>query len=144
LERDRDEFRIDLDDDPQYLLPIALVAQAHGTAFYEETIGELRSLSVSPGNTPLRGDLLASLLLIGDELDLHEERAAFPPEFSHSPISSLHHHMHHYVTRVEVVPGATPKYRRIRLTLQYPLNSEDYQAEIRHWLGKKLMRQCCL
>src|SRR5439155_8475158 len=30
LERDRDEFRIDLDDDPQYLLPIALVAQAHG------------------------------------------------------------------------------------------------------------------
>lgn len=140
----RDEFRIDLDPDSQYLVPIALVAQGHGSAFFADTVRELRDLPHRPGNRPFRGDLLAALLLMGDELDLHEERATFPPEFALSPVSLLHHHIHHYVTGVEVVDGRTPKHRRIRLIMEYPQDSDDYRGEVRQWIVTKLRRQCRL
>ncbi len=144
LRRERDEFRIDLDDDPQYLVPIALVAQGHGSAFFTDTVRELRDLPHRPGNRPFRGDLLAALLLMGDELDLHEDRATFPLEFALSPVSSLHHHIHHYVTGVEVVDGRTPKHRRIRLITEYPQDSDDYRGEVRQWIVTKLRKQCHL
>jgi hypothetical protein len=142
LRRERDDFRIDLDDDPQYLVPIALVSQGHGSSFYVETVKELRELPNRPGNEArFRGGLLAALLLIGDELDLHERRAKFPQEFSLSPASLLHHYVHHYVTSVEVVVGRTPKHRRIRLTLQFPQDSDEFRPDVRDWIVAKLRRQ---
>jgi hypothetical protein len=141
LQRDRDEFHIDLDDDPQYLVPIALVSQGHGSDFFSKTVEELNTIPHRPGNMPLRGGLLTALLLMGDELDLHEKRATFPEEFSLSPISLLHNHIHHYVTGVEIIDGRTPKHRRIRLTFEFPQDSDEYRSDIRTWVTTKLRKQ---
>src|SRR6202035_4717205 len=142
LRRDRDDFRIDLDDDPQYLVPIALVSQGHGSSFYIKTVEELRALPNRPGNQArFRAGLLAALLLMGDELDLHERRAKFPQEFALSPTSLLHHYIHHYVTSVEVVAGRTPKHRRIRLALQFPRDSDEFRPDVRDWIVARLHRQ---
>jgi hypothetical protein len=142
LRWERDEFKIDLDPDPQYLVPIALVSQGHGSAFFPQTVEELQGLANRPGNMPFRGELLAALLLMGDELDLHERRATFPPEFSQSPVSLLHNHIHHYVTGVEVIDGRTPKHCRIRLIMEYPQDSDEYRPLVRQWLVTKLHKQC--
>lgn len=142
LWRGRDDFHIDLDDDSQYLVPIALVSQGHGSKFFDDTVRELQNLPQRPGNKPFRGDLLTALLLMGDELDLHEDRARFPKEFDHSPNSLLHNLIHHYVTSVEICEGKTPKHRRIRLMIQYPSDADDYRSFIRDWIVSKLRKQC--
>lgn len=144
LRRDRDEFRIDLDDDPQYLVPIALVSQGHGSSFFIETVKELQKRQDRPGNEYFRGDLLAALLLMGDELDLHERRAAFPQEFTLSPLSLLHHHVHHYIKGVEIIDGRTPKHRRIHLIMEFPSDADEYRVDIRNWITTKLIKQCNL
>ena len=87
LRRGRDDFRIDLDDD-DYLVPIGLVSGR--TWFLLLPAERSRSWGArhdSPGNEPLRGGLLASLLLMGDELDLPPE----PGDFSSRiwPLSDL-------------------------------------------------------
>lgn len=139
LRRDRGQFRIDIDDGP-YLVPTALVSKAHGTSYFEETIRELNVLPSAPGNEPFRGDLLAALLLIGDELDLHEERASFPGEMSRSPLANLHHYIHHYITRIEICEGLVPQVRQFHLTFNFP-EEADYAAEIKEWVVAKLYRQ---
>jgi hypothetical protein len=141
LRRGRDEFRLDLDDDLQYLVPIALVCKAHGSAYYPDTVEELKALPHRPGNKPFRGALLAALLLMGDELDLHESRALFPPEFATSPVSLLHNYIHHYITAVEVRVGRNPKYRRIRLTMEFPKDSDEYRLDVCNWVVAKLRKQ---
>ena len=142
--RGKDEFHIDLDDDPQYLVPIGLVSQGHGSAFFVETVKELQELQDCPGNKDFRGDLLTALLLMGDELDLHERRATFPQEFALSPVSLLHHHIHHYITGVEIIAGRTPKQRRIHLTMKFPNDADEYRADVRNWITTKLLKQCNL
>jgi len=142
LWRGRDDFNIDLDPDPQYLVPIALVSQSHGSKFFLATVNELQHLGQRPGNAPFRGDLLAALLLIGDELDLHERRATFPKEFAHSPQSLLHNLIHQYVTSVEICDGKTPKHRHINLMIQFPLDADDYRLDVLDWIILKLIKQC--
>jgi hypothetical protein len=141
LEPGRDHFRIDLDDDLQYLLPIALVAKGHGSAFFETVVAELEHRDFAPDNSLLRGGLLTALLLIADELDLHEDRATFPPEMTLSPMSALHHHVNHYVTRVVVAAGPLPQQRSMQLSLAYPHGSEHYQPEVRSFIVDKLACQ---
>jgi len=141
MELDREQFRIDLDDEPQYTVPIALVSQAHGSAYFEDTVSELRSSAHRPGNQDLRGDLLAALLLMADELDLHEVRARFSPGLRVSPAATLHNHIHHYITEVKVVEGRVATQRRVRIIFEYPSNSEAYQTDIRWWIVNKLCRQ---
>lgn len=142
IRRELDNFHIDLDDD-DYLTPIALVCRGHGSKYFEDTVEELRATSYSPDGRPFRGDLLTSLLMIGDELDLHERRAKFPEEMNQSPVSALHHHIHHYVIGVGVRSGSVSKERQIYLSMQFPAESEDldYPIWIEEWLTKKLQRQ---
>ncbi len=141
LWRGRDEFDIKIADD-DYLVPIALVSQGHGSAFFSETVEELRHIPHRPGNMPLRGDLLTALLLMGDELDLHRRRAVFLKEFALSPTSLLHNHIHHYVASVEIVDGNIPKHRHIRVTMNYPQDSDSYRIYVNKWIGNKLRKQC--
>ena len=140
----KDEFRIDIDDDPQYLKLIALVSQGHGTAFFEDSVKQLDQLGYRPGNAPFRGSLLAALLLMGDELDLHERRASFRQEYSYSPVSLLHHYIHSYVTGVEIVSGFTPKHRRIRVFMEFPKDADRYKNDVCDLVRNKLLTQCQL
>ncbi|MGO9873183.1 MAG: hypothetical protein ACLPVY_05230 [Acidimicrobiia bacterium] len=141
LEPGRDLFRLDIDDELQYLLPIALVSQGHGSAFFETTVAEFRDADYAPENVPLRGALLTALLLFADELDLHEDRASFPLEIAQSPLTALHHHLNHYVTRVSVEAGDTTRVRRVRVSFSFPQGSEDYQGDVRLYVASKLARQ---
>ncbi|HEX8065322.1 MAG TPA: hypothetical protein VF520_02215 [Thermoleophilaceae bacterium] len=141
LEATRDDFVIDLDDQLDYLLPTALVSEGHGSAFFEKVVAEFRAADYAPENQAFRGPLLTALLLIADELDLHEDRAAFPAEMDRSPVTALHHHVNHYVTRVTVVEGEHPRVRRVYVSLAYPQQSESYQDEVRGFITDKLARQ---
>jgi len=143
-DRELDDFYVGLDpqQDQQYLLPIALVSEGHGSAFFNQSVQELNLLDPHPDNKPLRGSLLTALLLMGDELDLHENRATFLQEYAQSPESLLHHYINHYITSVRVVSGKTPKHRRICLKIRYPENSEDYRIDVRDWVTTKLYKQC--
>jgi len=138
---DQEQIKIDLDPKPEYTVPIALVSKAHGSAYFESTVSELRSGAYSPGNQELRGDLLAALLLIADELDLHETRARFLPGIDMSPLAVLHNHIHHYITQVKVTAGAVSTQCRVHIKFQYPVDSEAYQSDIRWWVVNKLCRQ---
>ena len=141
IRRERDEFIIDLDYDLPYLVPIALVSQGHGTEFFAESIDALRESNYSPGNETFRGDLLAALLLLGDELDLHQDRATFPQEYSLSPISLMHHYVHHFVQRIDVIDGLTSKHRRIVLSFNFPPDGDGYAPYVLEWVVSKLRRQ---
>jgi hypothetical protein len=141
LDPGRDQFRIDIDDELQYLLPIALVSQGHGSSYFELSVDELRSGDFAPENLPLRGALLTALLLYADELDLHEDRASFPAEMALSPLSALHHHINHYVTRVWVGAGETTRLRRVHLSFAFPQGSDEYQGDVRLYVVSKLASQ---
>jgi hypothetical protein len=141
MELDRQAFRIDLDDEPQYFVPIALVSKAHGSSFFDDTVNELGSSPYWPGNQDFRGELVAALLLMADELDLHEVRASFPPGLDVSPLATLHNHIHHYITEVKVMEGGLPTQRRVRIIFEYPSDSETYQTDIRWWVVSKVCKQ---
>jgi hypothetical protein len=141
LDPQRDAFRIDLDDRLEYLLPIALVSQGHGSTYFEATVNELREAEYAPENMPLRGALLTALLLMTDELDLHEDRASFPAEMHQSSTASLHHHLNHYVTRVSITNGSLPRFRAMRVSFSFPAGSESYQSDLRSFVVNKLAKQ---
>jgi hypothetical protein len=101
-------------------------------------------LNAAPENVPLRGEALAALLLMADELDIHEDRATFPKELDLSPLASMHHHLNHYVTRVELVRGTTRSQRSIRLFLTLPADAEAYGRNVIRSIGEKLARQATL
>jgi hypothetical protein len=132
---------IDLAPEPSYVIPISLVSQGHGSDFFEETAAKLAASPYRPGNKKLRGDLLTALLLMADELDLHEDRAEYPKATRLSPVTALHYYTHHYITGVEIVDGNTTKQRQIRLQFNYPRGSEEYSGDIRTRVVGKLQRQ---
>ena len=140
VDPDCQAFRIDLED-ARYIVPIALVSKAHSSAYFEDTVDELRSSPHRPGNQELRGDLLAALLLMADELDLHEARARFPPGLDLSPVAALHNYVHHYITEVKISDGTLSTQRRVQISFEYPSDSDAYKADIRWWVVSKLRRQ---
>lgn len=126
-----------------------VISEAHGTDYFSDAVNQLRKNPPAPKGKPIRGDLLAALLLMGDELHLHEERVSeclrweiykmehFPP------LSLLHIFRHHYINLVEV-GGQGDFERKIILRFQFPKDSENYADQIIKWVVTKLRRQCFL
>jgi hypothetical protein len=141
----RDDIPVGLADDTQYLELVGLVSEAHGSDFYEDALAELRASPIRPNNEPVRGAGLAALLLMADELDLHQVRVEqlWPTvkRIGLSAQSSMHFHVHHYVVRVQVTRGATKYRRRVELTLDFPEGADDYRGDVRELLGRRLLRQ---
>jgi hypothetical protein len=54
LERGRDRFDVGLDDDPDYTQLISLVAQGHGSDYFEESVTDLQKNPRFPGNVQIR------------------------------------------------------------------------------------------
>lgn len=75
-----------------YIPIIAWVPKGHATEFFEETIQYFQKNPATPLNRPVRGELLASLLLIADELDLQNKRVSFSEtaKFNLSDFSAVH------------------------------------------------------
>jgi hypothetical protein len=138
----RGQVQVGIDDSvPGYAIAIANTALGHGTEYYEEAVLNAQSMMLNLGGQSVRGDLLAALLLMADELDLHEERARVPREADLSALSTLHHMVNLYITAVAVRAGDTPKDRVISVSFQYPADSVEYGAQIREWIVGKLRRQ---
>jgi hypothetical protein len=135
------QFSIGLDCSPSCVKSIALVSQGHGTDFFENTLNEFAQRNYKMLRWPIRGDLLTALLLMADELDLHEERARLRPGMRLPSTSAMHHYIHLYVTSVQVLRGDTDKERCICIWFEYPTDSVVY-VKTRRWLIGKLYRQC--
>jgi hypothetical protein len=137
--------RIPLDIPPDFIGPVSLVVRAHGTDFFFDSVMKLNRNHFSPGGKDFKGPFLAALLLMADELDLHEKRSAECLEPSNSylenfaPESLLHIYKHHYIRKVSLEGGITN--RTIRLTFAFPDESPTYESEMVSWVVAKLRKQ---
>ncbi|MGR3176500.1 MAG: tetratricopeptide repeat protein [Candidatus Anammoxibacter sp.] len=132
----RDDFHLPIIKD-DYLPIIANVSKGHATDFFDETIEYFQQNPSIARNIPIRAELLASLLMIADELDLHSQRADFSEisGFTLSNYSLLHWYKHHYVYGVEI------KNAKVDLTLSFPDNADKYKDLIIEFIKSKLTMQ---
>jgi|GEM_PF-924382 len=140
---------VPFDIERDYLEAIILVSVAHATDQFFSLVARLEGTPPAPRNIPIRGSFLAALLLMGDELHLHERRVnhclnptickleLLPPE------SLLHIFTHHYITRVEIADNGTRAFeRKITVYFQFPQVSRAYAHDIAAAVLVKLMKQC--
>jgi hypothetical protein len=131
-----------LPDDPEVITAVALVAEAHGTKFFVDSIAKLGKIK-SVRNQPVRVQLLAALLLFADELDMHYERARFPDptQASLSATSRAHNFKHHYISRVDIQRTAIGETEFcVGFTFPIGVAMEDRHSVVR-WVTAKLQTQ---
>lgn len=133
----RDDFHLPTSLNDAYIAPIAFVCKGHSTDFFEEVLASLKDGSFTPKGRPFRGELLAALLLIADELDLQCKRVDFDEttKFNLSVLSKVHWYKHHYVDNVGISKNA------LTITLRFPSNSTDYSSMVRELIDTKLVEQ---
>lgn len=130
----------------EFLGAIMAIVQAHGTEYFSECVEKLTNNPPRPNNQNIRGPFLAALLMMGDELDLHEKRSnqCFDPTRSKlenfTAESLLHIYKHHYITSVDLEwLGAG---HQIFIRFEFPKDSSDYGEDIKEWVVNKLQIQC--
>ncbi|MBI2470937.1 MAG: tetratricopeptide repeat protein [Planctomycetes bacterium] len=133
---DRDDFYLPLIED-DYLQVIAKVSKGHATDFFKEIINYFQKNPAKPLNRPVRGELLTALLMIADELDLHNKRARFieTAKFNLSDFSAVHWYKHHYMDGVEINNGI------VNLILTFPPDVDDYKDLVKEIIETKLKKQ---
>ena len=114
---------------------IAALCLGHSTKGYSAAIEDIRTCC--PGGAVIRGDLLASVLLLADELDLQNSRAAMQPSAAWSTEARLHHHRHGFVDLVEI-DGSLPISPKIHMS--FPANTRC-SKEVAESIGRKLVSQ---
>ena len=134
---DRDDFNLPDCIDDEYIAPIAFACKGHSSEYFAEVMKRFRDSPYTPKGRLLRGEFLAALLLIADELDLHCKRVDFKEtaKFDLSVHSQVHWYKHHYVEYVEISRNA------VKITLRYPSNSDDYEPLIKELIETKLVEQ---
>lgn len=133
---DRDDFNLpDIDD--EYIAPIALACKAHSTEYFAEVMTQLQEESYTPKGRTFRGELLAALLLIADELDLQCKRVNFKEtaKFKLSVHSQVHWYKHHYVDYVGISGNV------VEVTLRFPSEAEEYRPLFKDLIETKLIAQ---
>ena len=126
---------------------IMTIVEAHGTEYFSKCVEKLTNNPPKPKNKNIRGPFLAALLMIGDELDLHETRSnqCFDPirsKFENFTAESfLHIYKHHYITNADLewLGGAG---HQIFIRFEFPEDSSDYDEDIKEWVVNKLQVQC--
>ncbi|HEY5285800.1 MAG TPA: hypothetical protein VIJ50_01685 [Solirubrobacteraceae bacterium] len=144
LARLRDQFEIGLPANSDFLEPIAIVAESHGSRFFDDDVLELRERKLRPGNDDARLPAVAAMLMMADELDLHGARVADVwPQDTHdlSPTGQLHFYVHQYVTTVDFVRRTPTSIRHIFIRLSFPESSDEYRAGVSEWLARRLLKQ---
>lgn len=130
-------------DKDDSLMPIALVSMAHGSEYFEPTVSKLQENLYHPAGKPIRGDLLAALLMMGDEIDLHKSRANLPDDSrAFSPLSLLHNYKQTYVSSIAVQDGRTRLDRQIAVGFLFPPQARDgYGRDLEAWVVNKIEEQ---
>jgi len=127
--------------DPVLAEVVAFIARAHGTRYYEDSVRVLKQ-KTRVRNEVVRGPLLAALLLIADEIDLHYERVRpLPGGAALPPISEAHAFKHRCVTWANPTVGSDGGIR-VAIELTFPPEmSEDDRIEVERWIKVKLQQQ---
>jgi hypothetical protein len=121
---------------------LAEVVHAHGSEEFDPAVSRLRNIGGMLDGHRCRGDLLAALLMIADELHIGERRAELPMATPLSPLSELHVYANHYVVNVTTESvDPTPVAQRVRVTFQFPEGSDDYSGRVVEWICGKLVTQ---
>ncbi|MET7693398.1 HD domain-containing protein [Streptomyces sp. NPDC005483] len=121
---------------------VGLIAQAHGTSEYAETIPALKDCKTVKG-TNVKAPTLAAILLMADELDLDYERAGDKPEALNS-VSAAHDFKHRCIGSADIDLSSRGEVEIIlELSIPEELTSEDREA-IESWIVSKLRRQISL
>ncbi|MDO8186813.1 hypothetical protein Q5424_19280 [Conexibacter sp. JD483] len=144
LVHERDQYEIGLPSSSPFLEAISIVAESHGSEFFDDAIAELRTRDLRPSNESLRLEGVAALLLMGDELDLHKTRVddLWREDFADlSSIGQLHYHLHHYISVVDIRHGVPSNRRQIRLRFSLPEDSGEDVDSLQEWLGRRLLKQ---
>jgi hypothetical protein len=140
IEADWSSWGLPKDDAPLAEL-VAWVARAHGTKYYKPTVAILEDLK-TVRNQPVRGRLLACLLLMADELDLHYERA-----MSFSGFGMLNNVSEAHFLKHRCVEGVRSEYSTngdlcIDIDLVYSSGlPEECRELVRKWIDVKLRQQ---
>ena len=126
---------------------IAWLALSHGTETYSEAVVELRK-TPRLNQQRVRGPLLASLLLMADEVDLHSERVRSHGAIEEfGAVSNAHWLKHECVddVQINVVDSGDGDEIRIEITLKkfHGMSPQQFDA-IRKWICDKLVRQIAL
>jgi hypothetical protein len=121
----------------EYIPAIARVSKGHSSDFYEESLYEFRKDPLTPKGREVRGELLTSLLMIADELDLQNKRVSFlqRAKFEISAYSKIHWYKHHYVDFVDIENGI------VKIVLKFPVNADIYKDLIVGLIAIKLKEQ---
>lgn len=120
---------------------IALVARAHGTNYYEDSVAKLRQFTLVRGKQ-VRGPLLAAILLMADELHLHYERVKpLPAGATLNFVSEAHALKHRVVLASEILHQLDGEVG-IRITTQQDANLDDLSiSAVETWIAEKLLMQ---
>jgi len=131
------QFRIDLGDKPEpYLELLALICQGHGSKFFDATVADLDRIHDRFDGYPIRGAMLTALLMMGDELEINQQRAT--PAKEENPreaVSELHHSVNMYATSVSVGSAAVDTSRQPTIELTTPAD-ENLVWLVTDWLGR--------
>lgn len=137
------EIGLPINDAP-LIQVIAWVARAHGTSYYADTL-KLLELVPDVRNETVRGGLLASILLLADEMDLHYERVApLPPAWTAlSAVADAHAFKHRQVVASQPVHVAGDVVLSIKLAQSDEVGDDDALA-VEKWITHKLRRQIAM
>lgn len=130
-----------------YINAVCWVAKAHGTEYFKKAIAELIQDRPAPNNEPICGGILASLLMIGDELDLHHIRVSDAECFKDTPRytlpadSLLHIYKHHYIAQIEIT-SSHPSKIGFSIHFQSHPDSKYHCKDIEKMVVTKLRQQC--
>jgi hypothetical protein len=127
--------------DPALAEVVAFTARAHGTSYYDDSVQVLKGMT-RIRNENVRGPLLAALLLMADELDLHYERAKpLPGGAALSAVSEAHAFKHRCVTSsTPIVTAGGCIGIEVRLTFPTEMPDEDC-LDVERWITIKLQQQ---
>lgn len=122
---------------------VATVVLAHGTDFYTSTVAEMDP-AVTLRGFPIRLALLAAILLMADELDLHNGRA-IPGTIKTQlePLTQAHWLKHQCVTDVQISVSRNEIQLNVALAFPSGLTPGD-QIAIQQWIAFKLQKQMLL
>lgn len=124
--------------DHNYARLVAELVKAHRTSGFKRLLEV--DITIEPSGQPCRTTLLAAALLMGDEMDLHNDRAAAEIQRYWKPITRLHHRRHHYVDSSHFTLSADGS-MEMQLLLGFPSLGHRWAAHVCEWTGRKLAAQ---
>ncbi|WP_193607707.1 HD domain-containing protein [Nocardioides lijunqiniae] len=124
---------------------IAYVARAHGTDYYTGSVARLRRYT-EVRNESIRGTLLAAILLMADEMDLHYQRNVSKPAFATlNQVSEAHAFKHRCIVAARVRHDPTCGDIVIELvTRRSDQQTDDAVTLAERWVIEKLRKQIAL